>query len=711
MTTSAQIVKGGGIETTIYAIVDPWNERVIDNIQTAQNITKYTKRLLFGNESQFSITFYEPTIRGVDAAAFEIVDFGNTGGFPLAVNASVRDKYITVAFKPAEMSNRAAERNNYSAELAFTTNSADPKDSEVKTQLMGVAWQPQVKGSNVDFGVLSTWDAPKTVQIRIANNHYQDVTNPTDLTTKGTHAVHVTDIRVVGPNVAQVVFLSTPTPANPWIIAPGESRTIDARFSPAAAGTGQFSVQFEIISNSGTTGAAPYTPVYTVSATVVGNATTPGLRVVGRDLYTPCDDVVLLRGVNKMAVWTQDLELRKKTYEEIRKTGANCVRIVWLAQPSPAEVDAGVDGLDRTIQDCIDNDMIPIIEMHDATGQWAKLQMVLDYWKRPDVIAVIKKHEKYLIINIANECGEYEVTDEMFKAGYESALTQLRTAGIHTPLVIDAADWGKNLAQLVRVGPYLMSKDPDKNVMFSVHTYWDKADGGDANFITTQFQAAVDAGMPLMVGEFAGLFNRGGACTYEADHETIIQRAQEMGLGYLAWEWGPGNEFAHPTCTVMNMTTDSHFNTLQIGWAREVALSSANSIKNTSVTPQYIVNAGVCLPTSVDDDAADVVDASEVVDASDAVDAASTMNMTIAPNPFSESAQVSVFTKQDGRLRITMVNVLGEVVALLFDEHVGRGHHYATITNAATHSNANETLFCCVELNGRRMLRPVRHVR
>lgn len=435
------------------------------------------------------------------------------------------------------------------------------------------------------------------------------------------------------------------------------------------------------------------------------SAQKPGLRVIGRDLYTPCNDKVVLRGVNKMAVWTQDLDLRKKTYEEIRKTGANCVRIVWLAQPSAAEVDAGIDGLDRTIQDCIDNDMIPMIEMHDATGQWAKLQMVLDYWKRPEVLAVIKKHEKYLIVNIANECGEFEVTDEMFKTGYESALTQLRTAGIHTPLVIDAADWGKNLAQLVRVGPYLMDKDPDKNVLFSVHTYWDKADGGDANFITTQFQAAVDAGLPLMIGEFAGLFNRGGACTYEADHETIIKRAQEMGLGYLAWEWGPGNEFAHPTCTVMNMTTDSHFNTLQIGWAREVALSSANSIKNTSVTPQYIINAGVCEPTSVLEDAGVARDAADDVDVVDASD------ITIAPNPYSESARVTVFTKQDGHLRITMVNVLGEAVATLFDEYAVRGHHYGMITNAITQLSANETLFCCVELNGRRTVQPVQHIR
>ncbi len=421
-----------------------------------------------------------------------------------------------------------------------------------------------------------------------------------------------------------------------------------------------------------------------------------GLRVVGRHLYTPCEDKVVLRGVNKMAVWTQDLALRKKSYEEIRKTGANCVRIVWLAQPSAAEVDAGVEGLDRTIQDCIDNDMIPMIEMHDATGNWSKLQMVLDYWKSPDVLAVIKKHERYLIVNIANECGQFEVTDEMFKTGYESALLQLRNAGIHTPLVIDAADWGKNLAQLVRVGPYLMDKDPDKNVMFSVHTYWSTADGANAAYITAQFQAAVNAGMPLMIGEFAGLFNRGDAFVYEADYETMIMRAQKMGIGYLAWEWGPGNEYADPACTMMNMTTDSYYATLQTGWATDVAVANQFSIKNTSLTPQYIIDAGMCKPSSVESDIANATEAPGVI---------------IVPNPFSESATIIVYTQYDGRLRISIVNVLGEVVAPLFDEQVLRGRYHATIPSSITHSSSKEMLFCSVELNGRRMMRPVRHIR
>jgi len=34
--------------------------------------------------------------------------------------------------------------------------------------------------------------------------------------------------------------------------------------------------------------------------------------------------------------------------------------------------------------------MIPIIELHDATGEWQKLSMLVDYWTRPDVLEVLK---------------------------------------------------------------------------------------------------------------------------------------------------------------------------------------------------------------------------------------------------------------------------------------------------------------------------------
>lgn len=334
------------------------------------------------------------------------------------------------------------------------------------------------------------------------------------------------------------------------------------------------------------------------SSTPTPNATTaaaPGFYVKGRFLYDPCNNKVTLRGVNKMNIWT---DRAGSSFPEIARTGANCVRIVWKAREDDGQPTKAAD-LDALITACVAQKMIPMVEAHDATGNWSMLGEMVSFWKRADIVAVIKKHQKYLLVNIANECGDDQVTDAQFTQGYSNAVLQLRQAGIHTPLVIDGADYGKNLEQLVRVGPGLIKADPDKNLLFSVHTYWPIAYGATPEFIKDQFSAAVKAGLPFIVGEYSayGAYADGASiCSNkgQVDYLTIIAEAQRLDIGWLAWEWGPGNDGGgDPLCVVMDMTTDSKMNTLK-GWGREVALTNAASIQKTSVRSPFLVNDRFC---------------------------------------------------------------------------------------------------------------------
>ena len=381
------------------------------------------------------------------------------------------------------------------------------------------------------------------------------------------------------------------------------------------------------------------------------------LYVNGRDLYTPCGEKVILRGINKMIIWTGDLKVRHDAYAEIRKTGANCVRIVWLANPTVNEQDSGPDGLDRTIQDCIDNHMIPMVELHDATGYWAGLQQLVDFWTSPDVLAVVKKHEKYFLLNIGNEVGDETVTDDQFKAGYESAINQIRNAGIKCPLVIDASDWGKNLAQLRNTGSYLINKDPEHNLLFSVHMYWAISDGADAQYIKNELQTSVNQNLPFIVGEFTYKFQREAGCDYETDYQTIIQVCQQNEIGWLVWEWGPGNEFFQPSCDIMNMTSDSYYNTLKDTWAKVVALTSPYSINTTSVTPKYILSGGDC-PVNVENNLTQAQ-----------------FSFDIYPNPVSSHANVSVNLDESGSFSIIIYDILGREVNRIADGYYTKGNH------------------------------------
>lgn len=297
----------------------------------------------------------------------------------------------------------------------------------------------------------------------------------------------------------------------------------------------------------------------------------PGLRVAGRYLYDKCGEKVILRGINKMIVWT---DINGASFPEIAKTGANSVRIVWITTGDMAKFDAAIKA-------CKDNKMIPMVELHDATGKWDQLSTCVNWWIKPEVVSVIQKHEEYLLINIANECGE-TVSETDFKAGYTSAITKMRTAGIHVPLIIDGAKYGQDIDILQATGPDLITTDPDHNLLLSVHMWWPVEYGWSDQKITDEVAQSVNMNLPLIVGEFA---HKGVGCETNINYKHIISECQKNEIGWLAWEWGPGNS----DCTEMDMTTDNKFATLQ-GWGLEVAMTDPNSIKNTAVRPKFITN-------------------------------------------------------------------------------------------------------------------------
>jgi mannan endo-1,4-beta-mannosidase len=352
---------------------------------------------------------------------------------------------------------------------------------------------------------------------------------------------------------------------------------------------------------------------------LLGHATreTTGLFVLGRNVYDRLGTTVLLRGINKMSVWDNAADQdpgSATSFFEMKKTGANSVRIVW-AITSNLEPDGpatSTETLDTFITNAKANHLIPMIELHDATGQWSRLNDLVNYWTQPSVVSILQKHQAYLLVNIGNEVGDDTVSQADFTAGYSDAIGRMRAAGIHTPLVIDAPGWGKNLTMLNTTAATLLAADPDFHLLFSVHWYCSKACGADEAFIRSRLQEAVDLGYPLIVGEFSHyggdpcVAPRPNQCSAEQDadlaaskcsaageidYQTILSACHEHHIGWYVWEWGPGNSQGNPPdplCVVMDMTPDRHFAHLKPGWAHDVAIDSPFGILKTSVTPSSI---------------------------------------------------------------------------------------------------------------------------
>ena len=309
--------------------------------------------------------------------------------------------------------------------------------------------------------------------------------------------------------------------------------------------------------------------------------TTAHFQLRGRHLYDGCGEKVVLRGINHMTYFMEPTGL--PSYNEIAKTGANVVRIMWMLEGS-------ADDLDVVLTNARNAQLIPMIELHDATGRWEMLPKLVDYWVRPDIVAVLQAHQAYLLLNIGNEVGGY-VKPETFQSGYQLAVQRMREANLRMPLVIDAPGEGRDIDTLQATFANLIEADPDHNLLFSIHTWWWASAGYSAETIRTVFAKAAADEMPLIVGEFAARWTAeaGGEIPYQA----ILEEAQRHQIGYLAWSWGgegdKGNSYPKQ---FLDMTTSNTFETL-FGWGKEVALTSPYSIKNTSIRP-YSMVTGHC---------------------------------------------------------------------------------------------------------------------
>ncbi|MCF0216586.1 MAG: cellulase family glycosylhydrolase [Fibrobacteraceae bacterium] len=306
----------------------------------------------------------------------------------------------------------------------------------------------------------------------------------------------------------------------------------------------------------------------------------PGFFVQDRFLYSKDNEKVVLRGLNHMFIWT---DREGKTIPEIAKTGANCVRIVWNTR-------GRVSDLDNIISLCISNGMIPIPEIHDTTGNWDRLGDALDFWLRDETLQMISNHQEYLILNIGNEPGAQQQSEEEFFDTYNVIVTKMRAVGIRVPIMIDADEWGQSERNILSVGNRLLQTDPEHNLLFSIHMWWptDRHDAVVTGFetvekrITGVLEKSVEKNLPLIVGEFAPVA-AGGARSIP--YKFIMAEAERLSIGWLAWSWGPGN-FDSPD---MDMTVHSSFNTL-VGWGKEVAVDSPLGIQNTSIIPNFIQN-------------------------------------------------------------------------------------------------------------------------
>jgi mannan endo-1,4-beta-mannosidase len=266
-----------------------------------------------------------------------------------------------------------------------------------------------------------------------------------------------------------------------------------------------------------------------VGAASPAQAQSGGFQVSGTQLLDANGNQFIARGTSLPHVWfTQNSPAQ---FNDVAGLGANTVRVVLGSghQWGPS-LDVG-----SVIDWCKQNEMICMLEIHDATGFEdgqniaSIIDVVNDYWSRPDVMSAVQGEEEFVLVNIANEYRG-NTNFEAWAGETTEAIQLMRGLGYTHTLVVDAPNWGQDWSgTMLQDAPQVAAADQLDNTLFSVHMYEVYP---SAQEVTNYFNTFEQMNLPLVVGEFGHEHNG-----QNVDEDAIMAEAQSRGIGWWAWSW------------------------------------------------------------------------------------------------------------------------------------------------------------------------------
>lgn len=274
-------------------------------------------------------------------------------------------------------------------------------------------------------------------------------------------------------------------------------------------------------------------------------------------MYDSLGNQFLMKGMNFPVYWY--MNTYKSSMAAASSLGCNTARIVW--QTDQLIGGMFVNKLDSVLNTAIKLKMIPVLEMHDNTGSndTDTLLNSARYYVRNDVKAVLQKYAPYVIINIANEWGDYSLSSSDYVSSYIKAVKIIRDGGLQNLLMIDASDWGKNISVIANNGRKILETDPYRNICFSAHAYsasnyWKL--NADYN---SHLNSVISKNLCLVIGEFgwdalSTYYDPQQLCNVDAPR--LMQTCHDNNVGYIAWSWY-GNDAANKVLDICNSWSDT----------------------------------------------------------------------------------------------------------------------------------------------------------
>ncbi len=306
--------------------------------------------------------------------------------------------------------------------------------------------------------------------------------------------------------------------------------------------------------------------LFLLSQTLLSQTVTT-IHVSGRYILGPCNDTLILKGVN-YAPYNWGWSPTQLRINQVAQSGANCLRLPWYVTtpdgPTPQAVYNNLVNLDSALSKCVQNKMIPIIELHDLTcvNNATALTTLANFFVQPAVKILINKYKHSIILNIANEplfvswASNPTAAQSTFSNTYGNIVNTIRSNSITVPIMIDGSECGTNLDVLGNVGQVMQNADPEKNLIFSAHAYWYTFAGNDSTQALNKINTALSKNIPFVFGEVANLQDDATMCQYTLNYKPWLKIITQKKLGWLAWSWD------NDGCAARQMTAAGNFTNL-----------------------------------------------------------------------------------------------------------------------------------------------------
>lgn len=238
---------------------------------------------------------------------------------------------------------------------------------------------------------------------------------------------------------------------------------------------------------------------------------------------------------------------------ELVKSGSNAVRV--LPQ------DLGATELDELLTFFEEQKIVVYISPGDRA-----------WFKRRDILPVLLRHEKGLVIDAFQEPTYDDVSRWVEEA--TEAILDMRDAGYTAPLTVLSNQYGRDLNAALDHGQELVDADPLHNTIVGWQAYWGVGgwyQGSQGMSLVEGVEACAAQSFPMQLG--IDLYADVGELM---DYSAVMAAAQRTGLGWLWWNfWNPWDDLGN------NASTDGTFANLSEA-GEDVVRGHPDSIERTA---------------------------------------------------------------------------------------------------------------------------------